>query len=152
MYLIKNIYFNQRTNDLKVENGIRIQIFGKVKTIVRKMFWGTTEVCLDKCADFTKLPNINGLYHLLSYANEYKVTDIGEGFKDFFFHVGIYEPDEIEGYIVFAGQASEEIKTDGEKIFGIYPNEIVVVLKNGNYLEINGRRIEVINNQLMLII
>ena len=152
MYLIKNISFDHRTNNVKVENGIQIGILGKFKKIVRDDFWGETEVYFGDYVDFTKIPNINGLYNLLSYVSEYKVENIGDGFKKFHFYTSTYQPDKKEGYIIFIKRSLKEIKTNGQKIFGRYPTEIVAVLKDGNYIEFDGRKIEVINKKLTLLI
>ncbi|MBE5819799.1 MAG: hypothetical protein E7310_03130 [Clostridiales bacterium] len=93
MYLIKNLYFDHQTNDVKVENGIQVGILGKSKTIARDDFWGKTEVHFGDYADFTKIPVISGLYNLLSYVSEYEVENIGDGFKKFSFHVSTYQPE-----------------------------------------------------------
>lgn len=92
MYLIKNIYFDYRTNDVKVENGIQIGILGKSKTIARDDFWGKTEVHFGDYANFTKIPAISGFFNLLSYVSEYEVENIGDGFKKFSFHVTHISP------------------------------------------------------------
>lgn len=152
MYLIKNVYFDHRTNDVKVEDGIQIGILGNSKTIARDDFWGKTEVHFGNYADFTKIPTISGLYNLLSYVSEYEVENTGDGFKKFSFYVSTYQPEKKEGYIIFIKQSLKEIKTNGQKIFGRYPTEIVAVLKDGNYLEFDGRRIEVIGVQLTLLL
>ena len=150
MYLIKNIYCNNRTNEINIESGIKVVILEKNEVVVRDEFWGKTEINLGIFADFTKIPNINEGFKLLSYVNEYKVEDIGDGFKKLFFNVSEYNGEKKEGYIIFVKKSINEIKTNGQKIFGRYPTEAVVILKNKNYHEFDNVRIEVIGEQLVL--
>lgn len=152
MYLIKNLYFEPLTHNVNVEDGIQIGIIGTSKTCTGNDFWGKTEVLFGNYADFTKIPVSHGPYHLLSYVSEYEVENIDDGFKKLSFHVSTYQPEKKEGYIVFIRQSPKEIKTNGQKIFGRYPTEIVVVLKDGNYLEFGDKRIEVIEGRLALLL
>ena len=158
MYLIKNIHFTD-SGFAVVDNGIEISKF-KEELIATDEYWGKTNIIqLCDYADCSKFGRSHdGKNDLLSYVsvfepdNKHHVKDIGDGFKEFYFYVSTYQPENLEGYIVFIKQSKAEIKTNGKKIFGRYPNEIVAVLKEGNYLETGDRRIEVINNKLVLII
>lgn len=152
MYLIKNIYLNNFIHNVIVQNGIRaIKLNDNKKIQVTDNYWGSTEIKVGDCADFSNLPVIDRNNILLSYTNEYNICDIGDGNKNFIFNVNTYQPEKIEGYIIFI-ENETDIKTNGEKLFVRYPNKIVAVLKNSQYLEFSGKRIEVINGKLVLLI
>lgn len=152
MYLIKNIYLNHFINTVIVKDGIRaIKSDGNKEIRVTDNYWGTSEVKVGDFADFSKLHVIDRNDILLSYSSEYNVCDIGDNYKNIIFNVSTYQPEKIEGYIIFI-ENETDIKTNGEKLFGRYPHEIVAVLKDGQYLEFSGKRIEVISGKLVLFI
>lgn len=152
MYLIKNIYFDSRTKNVIVEDGIRVtHCKGINQLFVYNQYWGKTKVYLGEFADFSRFPIIDEEALLLPYINEYSVKNMADHFKELLFNVSTFQPENIEGYIVFVKHGLE-MKTDGEKLFGRYCDELVVVLRDNNYLEFDGKKIEVINNHLMLYI
>lgn len=156
MYLLKRIFAADFGKAVGVENGILAKWIGE-KIFVSNSYWGDAVVELEKYADCSKFEKTNdGNRFLLSYvssfdSSEWYVANVGDGFKKITFHISTYQPEKIEGYIIFI-QTFNNIKTSGEKIFGRYPNEVVALLKEGDYIEFEGRRIEVINSKLVLII
>lgn len=115
MYLIKSIYFNPLADCLKVENCIRIpKSTDSKKTLVSHDYWGKTNLHIGKFADISQFTKLDNKYLLLSYVSEYDVKDIRDGFKEFSFHVSTYQPDKIEGYIIFIKSSFDNIKTNGK--------------------------------------
>ena len=152
MYLLKTMRFNQQTKNVEVEDGIRVYLIEGFKYIISTdSFWGKINIHLGTYADYSKFPTYKEKEQLLSYVSEYEVKECGDNYKEFYFNVSTYQPEMKDGYIIFIKFAND-IKTNGKKIFGRYTTEIVVVLKDGEYLEFDGRRVEVIDNQLVLLI
>ena len=60
-----------------------------------------------------------------------------------------YQPNNIEGYILFV-ENEKNISTDGQIIFSNLPNQIVVILKNGQYLDFSGKKATVQKDILVL--
>lgn len=152
MYLIKRIHSSGRRQDIRVENGIKVNQTGR-KLVATNEFWGKTDIHLGDYADFSKFGKTHsGEFMLLSYVSCFTTQSIGDGFQKLDLHVNAYKQQEIRGYLVFMNRTLEEIKTSGQKIFGRRQNEIVALLKDGDYLEFDGRRIEVIDKRLVLLI
>lgn len=153
MYLIKSIYFDSHTDCVKVENCIRIlKSKDSKKTLVSHDYWGKTNLHIGQFANISQFTKPDNKYLLLSYVSEYSVKDLRDGFKELSFHVSTYQPDKIEGYIIFIKSSIDTIKTNGKKLFGRYLSEIVAVLKDGEYLEFSGKKIKVVDNHLILFI
>ena len=151
MYLLKNITFSEFQKGIIVENGIRVSQIGD-KIISRNDFWGITDINPGDFADYSKFEKLEDNLFLIPYVNTYSCTNIGDGYKKLSFNISTYQPNKIEGYIVFIEHTLKDIETNGKKIGGRYPHEIVVVLTEGNYIEFDGKRVEVINNRLVQII
>jgi len=153
MYLLKKISFDAMNKNVIVENGLKVGIRKNVLIYLPYSFWGETEINLGRYTDFSKLEKLDedNCKYLLTYVNEYYIKPLEDNFKKFVFNVSVYQEDNVEGYIIFLEYA-EKIKTNGEKLFGRYYNEIVVVLKDKDFLEFEGKRIEVVNNNLVLLI
>ena len=152
MYLIKNIYLDKKTNCVVVQDGIRIAKI-KSSSITRlevfNSFWGQTQINLGEAADFSKMEEVEKNQFLLSYANEYEVENLPDGFKKIEFNVSMYEPKKVEGYIIFV-ENEQKILTNGKVLFGRYPKEVVAILKEGEFVNISEKKILVINNKLVL--
>ena len=148
MYLLKSISYDPNIKSVLVEDGIKCYIKRDNVVYVPDSFWGETEIYLGINA--SKQFEYYEEKYLLQYSNEYSVTPLEDNFKKLDFNVIEYE-ENIEGYIIFV-KYGEDIKTNGEKLFGRYYNEIVVVLKDKEFLEFCGKRIEVIKNRLYLLI
>lgn len=157
MYLLKTLGFAELGKYVKVKNGIELIKMDNKKYEVLDPFWGKSSVMISPKADESKLEKTDEENHYLLTYTSYifgknnEGIAIGDGFKDFTFFIHDYTPEDIEGYIIFI-HLMDRIETDGQKIFGRYPNEIVVILKEGNYLEFSDRRVEVRNSKLMLVI
>jgi len=150
MYLIKSFY--NSGNKITIEDGIRVTRQSD-ELIVSDSYWGESDIQVGASADFSKLKSTDDRDGtLLTYVSEYIVQDLAHGLKKIWFYVDTYQPEKKEGYIIFINRAYESIRTNGQKIFGRYQYEIVALLKEGEYLEFDGNRIEFINNKLMLVI
>lgn len=153
MYLIKNIYFDNQIQNVVVENGIRVGVLQYVtKLIVADPFWGETDIWLGSKSEFAYWSESKGKYTLLPYVDEYEVKPLKDGFKEFSFNVSEFQQDNLEGYIIFIKSSNGDIISNGEKLFQRYSTEIVVVLRDGQYVEFDGKRIQVTNKQLVMLI
>lgn len=147
MYLLKEISINNMDGTIHVTNGIRCAyIKGKLEPYYN--FWGKTEVIIGEYADWTRIKETKMGEHLLSYCNELDVKNMDDNFKKLLFNVSC--PGNIEGYIIFIKFSKEDINCTGQKIFGRYLNEGVFVLKEGEYLNMQGHIIKVIDKQLFV--
>lgn len=154
MFYLKTLGHNHFSKQRIIENGIRSFKLDESDTVISAPgFWGETEIHIgDYSAEehFEKGYMPNEMW--VSYASEYFVKDLGDGFKKIVIHAATFNPDDVEGYIVFSGRNIKNVKTDGNKIFQRYLNEVVVELKEGQYLEYDSGRVEVHNGKLMLVI
>ena len=148
MYLLKNLSLNHTTQSVVVNPGVQFVRITQSHIFLNE-FWGSTDLQVGEFADFTRLPSIAENKFFLSYANEFSVTKQPDGYINLFFNLSTYQPDNIEGYILFIGSESD-IRTDGEKLFGRYPTEIVVLLKEGQFLEFSKQKVEVLGGKLKL--
>ena len=159
MYLIKQIALvEEMERTFIAKEGIIMLVVPQSKLSVWS-FWGTAEALLGDNFDFDILPKEDdGRRVRLTYANSYEVKVCHDGDRDFVFFVDKYQPDEIEGYIVFVNSVGVDFSTNGEKIGGKHHGEIVVVLREGQELKITERfskvkkTAKVVNGQLLLTI
>ena len=150
MYLIKNIYLDKDTNCVVVEDGIRIAKIKNAFTTrleVLNSFWGQTQIDFEENFDFSKLKKENK--YLLSYVDKFGASKLPGDFKRFTLKLEEDKSEEIEGYIVFAYN-QEMIRSDGRILYGKYPNDLVVLLKEGNFIKLSENEISVCNNRLVL--
>ena len=150
MYLIKRIS-GQRGN-IVARDGLRLSLLDKPNRMKIIYHWfGNTVFKIDEKVDVTKVFNNNDWFW---YISDYKFTDTNAGYKETFF--SILEPDEIEGYILYFEREriipdlKELVETNGERLFWILPNEMAVVLKEGQYLKFADKIIKVIDNRLFV--
>ena len=139
MYLIKQMALSKNLERAFIaEEGIKAYV-SKHKTRRPPSvwgFWGTAEVSLGDNFDLTMLPKNGPICEVcLTYTNSYNVKICDGGFRHFEFFVDKYQPDNIEGYILFAEKVLADISTNGERIGGRYPNETVIVLREGQELK-----------------
>lgn len=150
MYLIKNIYLDKNTNCVVVQDGIRIakirNAFG-TRLEVLNSFWGQSKIDFHESFDISKLKKESG--YLLSYADKFRVNKLPSDYVTCTFELERSKSEVIEGYIIFVYN-QEKIQTDGTIKYGKYPNNLVVVLKEGNFIKISGKEILVVNNKLVL--
>ena len=150
MYLIKNIYLDNNTNCVVVEDGIRIAKIKNAFTTrleVLDSFWGQTQIDFEENFDFSKFNKEN--QYLLSYVDKFGASKLPGDFRRFTFKLEEDKSEEIEGYIVFAYN-QEMVQTDGRILYGRYPNDLVVVLKEGNFIKLCENEIMVVKNKLVL--
>lgn len=148
MYLIRQL--TTRNNQVEVAKGLEMVDIGQKNFKFFDEWWGTSFVNLGMFADLSKFEKLGKNIYLLSYVSEYAVTELCGNFKNFFFSVNKYDPDNIEGFILFI-RNSQNIKTNGQKLFGRYPYEMVVLLKEGQFVEFSGQKVEMIKGKLSLV-
>ena len=151
MFLIKKIKLINLGKDVHVEDGIRVSKIEN-ELVAGDIYWGGSRVFAPD-SKLVKTKNENEF--LLPYVTAYPLaSDIGDGFKEITFILNEYKDfvPPIMGYLIFIERSNGEIKTDGEVLFRRFFTEIVAILKEGNYIEFEDRRVEVINNKLMLTI
>lgn len=139
MFLIKKLVLAENSESVfAAKDGMRAYAMqDPIKLVLPWGFWGPTEVVCGDNFDLSVLPKTEMSHEvLLTYANSYEVIDIDDGNHEIQFFVDKYEPDNIEGYIIFVNKVLGTIRTNGQKIGGKYNNEIVVVLREGKYLQI----------------
>jgi len=163
MYLIKSITLTENSESVFVaKDGMNVYAMtDPIKLGFPWGFWGPTEVICNDDFDLSVLPKAQMKHEVyLTYANSYEVSDVGNGNREIKFFVGKYDPDNIEGYILFVDKVIGSIRTNGQKVGGKYNNEIVVVLREGRYLQIEEpkhecvefKTAEVMNGELILTI
>lgn len=154
MYILKELGYNNFAMHHVIRDGISCAFTAKTNDVlVSSEFWGCTEVHVGDFADKTKFKESKYCGEIrVTYANEYFVKDLKDNFKKISFNISTYQSEKLEGYIIFIKRSTKDIKTNGEKIFGRYSNEIVAILREGQYLEYDGGVVKVINNELLLVI
>lgn len=153
MYKLKTLGVNHLQNSIEVEEGIQIAYLNEKKSFIPyNEYWGTSQIHIEEYVDKQKFNKTKDDFILINYVNEYKVEDWkNDGYKKLFLNIG-NENKEIDGYIIFIPSSSNCIKTNGEILFQRYPNEIIAVLKNGNYLSFSNKIIKVLENELVIVI
>lgn len=151
MYLVKEVW--ESTNDQypKVINGLRIVKREKSEAREALHFCLKTDIYFGEFADFSKIPKYNKLEYLLTYVNQCEMKGNDCDSKEIYLHIDSYQPENKEGYIIFCGNTFRKPKTNGQKIFE-YGIECVIMLKDGEYLELGDSRLEVINKQLVMFV
>ena len=146
MYLLKRIQVNPFDRIITTTDGLTmVKLKDSNQSKVLHCFWG--EINFTITHDAPK--NIrNGTTSYIFYANEYDYQQLEDGLINLHLTIGAFEPDNVEGYILFI-RNEKDIKTNGQKLFGRFPSEIVVVLKNGEYIELSGEKIEVMHGMLI---
>lgn len=153
MYLLQTLSVDQERNKAIVQFGIYAGVLERVnKAILKDEFWGQTEIILEDNSDFCFDPKKKGEYTELSYVNSFKVEDLEDGFKKFHFTVGKRDDRKFEGYMTFIKSSSTDIETNGEKLFSRTPNEIVVILKDGQYVKFEGLEFENYHNHFVQVL
>ena len=146
MYIIKTIFYDAICQRVDIRNGLIVNdvdlLEGKAEILQR--FWNESYIYFGEGINFSELENYNGK-KLLSFAKHYKFDD-----DKFYFWVEKNESINKEGYIIFIKHVNSEIKTDGTIICEKYTTNTAILLQDGNYIEIDNNKIEVVNNQLMM--
>ena len=152
MYLLKTL--STRNDAIIAQSGIKIVNMWHSRPTALKFqvfnnFWGDTDIHVKNSTSIDNFTKLAQSLYLLSYVNRFEVTNIKNGFKQLDFYVGNYEPENVEGYIVFV-ENEKNIETNGEVIFNKYSHEIVAILKKDQYLDFSGKRAIVQNDILLL--
>lgn len=149
MYLLYTISIDQKSGYPLADKGIQVGVLQRArKVFVKDEFWGKTEIVLEDNADFGYDPKKKGKYVLLPYVNSYKVEELEDGFKKFHFTVGKKFSSEFEGSILFIKSSPTKIETNGEILFGGTPKQIVVVLREEQYMEFGELRFEALDQDI----
>lgn len=147
MYLIKEIFIDN-AQQVKVENGIRIW----KDIIADSIYKDRLSIHFDANANLTHIPLIHrSCIRRLTYVSNF-IESNDSSFKKIQFNVSTYEPANVEGYIVFIVFPASSMITSGKKLFANRCRSTAIVLKDQQFLEIEGKRIKVVNNQLMLLL
>lgn len=144
MFLIKKIVLSENSESVLIaEDGIRTYAMeNPIKLVLSWGFWGPTEVVCGDNFKLSVLPKSNMSHEVfLTYANSCEVEEIENGNRKIMFFVDEYQTENIEGYIVFIDKVLGTIRTNGQKIGGKYNNEMVVILREGKYLQIEEHQI-----------
>ena len=150
MFKIKYVYLGELGESVVVKDGIEVHFRPKTENIISSFaFWGDIRIIhsnnLRRVHNNTKV--------LLEEIDDYVINNKKDGYIEL--NVMATEPsinNTLEGYIVVIESSPTEIHTDGHQLFKRDPLQTVTVLTNGNYLEIFGHRLEVIDNRLVLIV
>lgn len=151
MFLIKKLSIHGFTDSVQVVNSLTA-VRHDNEIYLMDAYWGNSKVSIGEYIDSSKFPKIDENKFLLSFVNSYSTSNYNDGFVTLELTADYYEPDNCEGYMIFIPRSFDlnGIKTDGERLFRRYPQEIIAVLREGNYLVFDNKRIEVINGKLLL--
>lgn len=148
MYLIKEVEIGGLERNIKVYDGLKTYNIND-QFIAINDFWGDTSIIIGEFCDTSKFIKLGNAY-FIPYANEYNMKDLYDGYKKMELNVSEMSND-VKGHIVIVKQA-ENIKTDGETLFRRYPTEIIVLLKEGQYLNLYDKKLKVIENKLCFVL
>ena len=146
MYFIKNIGVNHHSDALVIENGIRIAINPSDNDVFTpNPWWGNISGTIEKKV---LLPKDEDGFHLLSHVTGYTLAPYEDNHRFVFcFYTSARARQKIEGYLIFVENANS-IVTNGEFLFSESPSKFIVKLSKGNFIEIDGKRLEVFGNKL----
>lgn len=150
MYLIRQL--STRNGHVDITSGLEIVNMSKSENLhfqIINSFWGTSQIFIEHSADISKFEKIGHNFYLLPYANRFIVEGVNDFFKNFSIHVGQYDPTNIEGYILFV-HGERNMITDGKKLYSQHPQELVVLLEDGQFLKFSQKRIRVEKDALLL--
>lgn len=154
MYLIKRLSIDPTNGSFVVNTGIKAKITkyseGRPsRFVIPEAFWGGTDIKLSSIGRYVETQEKGTV--VIEYATSYKM----ELFRDVRYIlnliIGNRNTKNIEGYIIFVDNGSN-FKTNGETLYGGYRKEIIVVLKEGQYLDFSRQRVEVVKGKLMHVI
>lgn len=147
MYVIKTIFYDAQCQRVDIRNGLSIKSVEGVenKAKVPQQFWDETYIKFEDGMSFTDLEKVRENERDLSFVSDYKFEE-----KKFYFVVSQCDLKDKEGYILVVRHMNSKIQTSGGIIYEKYTTNSVVLLHDGDYIEIGQTKIEVINNQLMM--
>ena len=148
MFIIKKLYYDLRKEMVIVEDGIScIKIGNRIE--FTEHFWGESEVDLNDCQDLKKIFSKCVTVGRLVYTNGIIKKPLEDDWVHINFKLSDYKECDREGYVLFV-KTDKEIETNGEFIFRKCSVGGIVKLKEKEHIEINGKRLEVINGNLMM--
>lgn len=147
MYLIRQL--TTRNNQVEVVKGLEMVDIGQKNFKFFDEWWGTSFVNLGMFADLSKFEKLGKNIYLLSYVSEYSLTELCDNYKNLFFSVNKYDPDNIEGFILFI-RNEQYINTSGQKLFSS-THDMVIILKEGQFVEFSGQKVEMVKGKLSLV-
>ena len=151
MFFLKEIYVSDLGDGTTVKSGIvvekRLNDFEAINN-----FWGKSKIVFGENVDLSKFATIaNHNRALLPYASKIVIEETTSfGFKNIHFIVNEHESNDVDGYVIFVDNSYTDIQTTGEIIYMRDEKQAIVILREGNTLQFDGRIVEVINNKLML--
>ena len=147
MYVIKKILYDAQCQKIDVKNGLSL-CYGKDNNEIKAVagVWNKTNILFESPMKYGDLEDRPRGEKRLSAVSGYKYED-GE-FS--FIVMKQTETEDKDGYLVFIKHLNCKIQTSGEIVFTKYTTDSVVLLKDGDYLNIDETRIEVVNNLLMM--
>ena len=147
MFFLKNVEYNYIDQRVEIENGIRCCLINNTLNICSS-FWGQSEIWGNDKSKLIKTKDKN--IQLLPFVNEIKVKEDIDGYKNILFNVALYDENNIEGYVIFI-EHGQNIETNGEKLFSRYiGNEIITILREGQFVKFDNNQLVVNNNELFL--
>lgn len=175
MYLLKTINYEDCYNSVKITNGIRVEIFSDVPTILKypekcylpksefhkeivplNEYWGDTEIFVEPGYNYRKDFLSNQDETLLYKISKIESSNNEDGFKKFVIWISKYIElfPKVEGYVIFVKAKpldGEAFNTNGKILFSRFiDKEIVCIIKEGEYLEFAGKRFEMKNGKFIM--
>ena len=154
MFLLRKILISETGSEIILKSGI--EVFATTQGLIcADSFWGDTIINVDSKVDYLEnfeKTNVRG-GRRLEYVSAYYCFDALNSLKRFIFYVEDYDLNKLEGYILFIKRSvkHENIKTNGTLLFNLYPHEIVIELKNSQYIKIDEAYITIEGGKLNLI-
>ena len=148
MYVIKTILYDAQCQKIDVKNGLSL-LYNKdsednVKAVIG--VWNKTNILFESPMSYGDLEDYPRGEKRLFVVSDYRYEN-----GEFCFTVKKEtETEKKEGYLVFIKHLNCNIKTSGKVVFTKYTTDSVVLLKDGDYLNIDETKIEVVNNLLMM--
>ena len=148
MYIIKTILYDVLCQKIDVKNGLSLSYNENREDKIKAdlAVWNKTNIAFEGTMNYKDLEGQARCEKRLLAVSDYKYEN-----GEFYFTVNREtETEEKEGYFLLIKHANCEIQTSGKIVFTKYTTDSVVLLKNGDFLNIDETRIEVVNNRLMM--
>ena len=147
MYVIKKVLYDAQCQKIDVKNGLSL-CYDKGNNEIKAVtgVWNKTNILFESSMRYGDLEDRPRGEKRLSAVSDYKYEN-----GEFYFTVNREtETEEKEGYFLLIKHSNCKIQTSGKIVFTKYTTDSVVLLKNGDFLNIDETRIEVVNNRLMM--
>jgi len=158
LFLLKDIYVSDYGKGTTAITGMLVHKSEKDSEFeLSNNSWGKSKVVFGENVDVSKFTTKNNPNRfMLTFVSELvSDKDTQNKEKEISFIVNEQEcnTEKVEGYVVFIDHSHSEIQTTGEIVYMQNYKEIsvaIVILREGNTLEFDGRLVEVVNNKLVL--